>query len=35
MVSLLKDLGMKQRQAEDYYDNALYLTELARYISKH
>ena len=33
MVSLLKDLGMKQEQAEEYCDNSDNLTELARYIS--
>lgn len=33
MVSLLKDLGMEQQQAEKYCDNADNLTELAQYIS--
>ncbi len=33
MVNLLKDLGMEQRQAEEYCDNADNLTELAQYIS--
>ena len=33
MVSLLKDLGMEQWQAEKYCDNADNLTELAQYIS--
>ena len=33
MVSLLKDLGMEQRQAEEYCDNVDNLTELAQYMS--
>ncbi|MDJ0536212.1 MAG: hypothetical protein QNJ70_27600 [Xenococcaceae cyanobacterium MO_207.B15] len=33
MVSLLKDLGMEQKQAEKYCDNLDNLTELAQYIS--
>ena len=33
MVSLLKDLGMEQQQAEAYCDNEDHLTELAQYIS--
>ena len=33
MVSLLKDLGMEQQQAEEYCDNVDNLTELAQYIS--
>ena len=33
MVGFLKDLGMKQQQAEDYCDNTDNLTELAQYIS--
>ena len=33
MISLLKDLGMEQRQAEEYCDSADNLTELAQYIS--
>lgn len=33
MVSLLKDLGMGQQQAEAYCDNEDHLTELAQYIS--
>ena len=33
MVSFLKDLGMKQQQAENYCDNTDNLTELALYIS--
>ena len=33
MVSLLKDLGMGQQQAEAYCDNDDHLTELAQYIN--
>jgi hypothetical protein len=33
MVDFLKDLGMKQQQAEDYCDRPDNLTELAHYIS--
>ena len=33
MVSLLKDLGMEQQQAEEYCDNPDNLVELAQYIS--
>ncbi|HEY9771985.1 MAG TPA: hypothetical protein V6C71_26370 [Coleofasciculaceae cyanobacterium] len=33
MVSLLKDLGMRQHQAEVYCDDEDNLTELAQYIS--
>ena len=33
MVAFLKDLGMKQQQAEDYCNNPDNLTELAQYIS--
>ena len=33
MVGFLKDMGMKQQQAEDYCNNTNNLTELAQYIS--
>ncbi|VEP18939.1 conserved hypothetical protein [Hyella patelloides LEGE 07179] len=33
MVDFLQDLGMEQKQAEQYCDNSDNLTELAQYIS--
>ncbi|BAU64104.1 hypothetical protein STA3757_14730 [Stanieria sp. NIES-3757] len=33
MVSFLQDLGIEQKQAEEYCDNSDRLTELAQYIS--
>ncbi|MDJ0651076.1 MAG: hypothetical protein QNJ60_20470 [Xenococcaceae cyanobacterium MO_188.B19] len=33
MISLLKDLGMEQQEAEEYCDNPDNLVELAQYIS--
>ena len=33
MVSLLKDLGMEQQQAEEYCDNTDNLIELVQYMS--